>query len=249
MSDFIQQTVNSYIAARQQTVMVSVIISVIAGLLICFFGYKLLRVWCAILGFAAGALIAGIVAYAIGTDTALLVALAVGLITAVMSFLFYESGVFVIGFGAALNVAGHFLAAYGIETQWWVIVLTIIAAVVIGIMAVRFVKPVVIISTALSGGVSVAANILGIFNVKNWIVVFAVSGVLAILGMVYQFTHAKKKAKTPAEHQPEPVPEEIPEHIQEIPVMPESEGPSETSELNGFAEESAEGENNGDIEQ
>ncbi len=208
MSDFIQQTIDSYMAAQQHSVMLSVIIAVAAGLLICFFGYKLLRLWCAIIGFAAGAVIAGIIAYAMGADVVLLVACVVGIITALLSFAFYRAGVFVIGFGAAINVIGNFMTAYNVNTQWWMIVLTIAAAAIVGALALRFVKTVVVISTALSGAVSVVVNILGIFNVTNWIVIFSLTAILAVLGMAYQFTHSRKKRREDKENYMQPIAED-----------------------------------------
>lgn len=203
MENNIQQIINNYMTTQQQPVMLSVIIAVVTGLLICFFGYKLLRVWCAIVGFAAGALIAGLVAYAMNADAALLVAAIAGIITAVLSFLFYKSGVFVIGFGAALNILGNFINAYGISAQWWIIILAIVASVIVGCLAVRFVRPVVIISTSLSGATSIVTNILGIFQVTNWVIILSVIGIVAVLGMVYQFTHTRNKHKTKTDTIPE----------------------------------------------
>ena len=186
MENYIQQIIDQYIMARQQPIMLSVVIAVVMGMLICFFGYKLLRVWCAIIGFAAGAAIAGLIAYAMNADV-MLVALIAGVITAVLSFLFYESGVFVIGFGATLNVLGHLINIYEINTKWWIIILAIAAAIIVGSLAVKLVRPVVIIST------SVVTNILGIFDLTNWIVILSATGIIAALGIVYQFTHTGKK--------------------------------------------------------
>ncbi len=194
MEDFIQQMIDSYSAAQQQTVFLPVIIAIIAGLLICFFGYRFIRLWCAIIGFAAGALIAAVIAAAMGADVVLIPAIAVGLITAALSFAFYKAGVFVIGFGAALNVANGLMSAYGIEIQWWMIIIALAVAVGIGMLAVRLVKPVIIVCTSLSGAVSVVINILGLFHVTNWVVIFVVSGILAVAGMAYQIIgHGKKK--------------------------------------------------------
>ncbi len=226
MVDFIQQTIDSYMTAQHQTVMVSVIIAVVSGLLICFFGYKLLRLWCAIIGFVAGALVSGLVAYAMGADVVLLVACIVGIVTAILSFAFYRAGVFVIGFGAALNVIGHFISAYAVNTQWWMIVLTIAAAVIIGSLAVRFVKTVVVISTSLSGAVSVVTNILGIFNVTNWKVISILTAILAVLGMAYQFTHSRRKRRGAAEESIQPASEDTDE------ILPSDETtPEETTDV------------------
>ncbi len=196
--DSIQKMIDSCMTA-QHPVMLSVIIGIVCGFLICFFGYKLLRLWCAIIGFAAGALISGVVAYAMGADVVLLVAGIVGIITGILSFAFYKTGVFIIGFGSTVNVAGHIMNAYDVSASWWMIVLIIAAAVIVGILAVKLVRTVVIISTALSGAASIVTNILGIFNVTNYVVILASTGIVAVLGMLYQFTHTKKKKDSKSE--------------------------------------------------
>ena len=242
MEDFIQQMIDSYSAAQQQTVFLPVIIAIIAGLLICFFGYRFIRLWCAIIGFAAGALISGLVAYAMGADVVLLVAVVVGIVTALLSFAFYKAGVFVIGFGSTLNIAGHLMNAYGVSAQWWMIILAIVAAVAVGILAVHLVRLVVIITTSLSGAASISTNILGIFNITNGVVILSATGIIAILGMVYQFTHTRKKNK--AQPEDETIPEQSETDVNEQnvdtveePALPEDDVPSLTENTEEISED------------
>ena len=83
--------------------------------------------------------------------------------------------------------------AYDVSSNWALIVLVIALAVIVGILAVKLVKVVVIISTSFSGAASIVRNVLGLFNVSNYIVILSLTRVVAVLGMIYQFSHNKHK--------------------------------------------------------
>lgn len=101
------------------------VLTVVVGGLICFFGYRLLRITLGIVGFAVGALLAGAVAAALGAGPVVLwVAALVGGITgAILAALLYKIGLFLLGAGAgALCAALVTTGAIGKPAPLWLFV-------------------------------------------------------------------------------------------------------------------------------
>lgn len=177
--------------------------AIVIGLIICFFGLKLAKIVSAVLGFLIGASAGAGVATALGIDGIVLVVIAVvcavGL--AILSFFIYRVGVFIMTF---LYSLGMFLTLFEMSSM----VMLIIAAVVsliLAILASVFVEPVIIIITAVCGGMSAGPTIirLAALAVPSW-AGYVAGAVLAILGMIVQFAiHSRKigkKEKVKAEH-------------------------------------------------
>ena len=120
------------------------------GLVACFFGYRLLRIVLAILGFILGALLGFVVATSLGAgDTvALVAALVGGLIGAALLAFVYKLGVFLVGAVAGAVLGGIIGASLGGSLQ---IAAVVVAAVLVGIVAVLFQRVVIILATAFTG--------------------------------------------------------------------------------------------------
>ena len=116
------------------------------ALLNCFLGYRLKKLWIGMIGFLLGIAIgAGITSLFSENKTVILAAgLVVGILAALLSFRLYLIGVF---FYAALSVYPLIAGLIGKEL-WWEIALSVIAAFLIGLLAVNFVRPVLIIASA-----------------------------------------------------------------------------------------------------
>lgn len=177
--------------------------TIVIGLLICFFGLKLVKIVSAVLGFLIGASAGAGVAATLGIDDIALVVIAVvcavGL--AVLSYLIYRVGVFIMTF---LYSLGMFLTLFGMSSMAMLIIAAVVS-LILAILAAVFVEPVIIIITAVCGGMSAGPAIirLAAFTVPSW-AGYAVGAVLAILGMIVQFAlHSRKigkKEKVKAEH-------------------------------------------------
>lgn len=117
------------------------------ALLNCFLGYRLKKLWIGMIGFLLGIAIgAGITSLFSENKTVILAAgLVVGILAALLSFRLYLIGVF---FYAALSVYPLIAGLIGKEL-WWEIALSVIAAFLIGLLAVNFVRPVLIIASPL----------------------------------------------------------------------------------------------------
>ena len=160
------------------------------ALLNCFLGYRLKKLWISMIGFLFGIAIgAGITALFSENKTVILAAgLVVGILVALLSFRLYLIGVF---FYAVLSAYPLIAGLIGKEL-WWEIALSVIAALLIGLLAVNFVRPVLIIVSAVGGGMQVSQIIMGWIAMENPWGLYGVAVGLALLGMLVQFRSSKE---------------------------------------------------------
>jgi hypothetical protein len=133
------------------------IFSIIAGVIICFWGYSIFKVVLGVAGFIAGAVLFYYFGANYTSNMIVLVILAIfgGMIGASLSVAFYYIGLFLLGALAGWQLG--FLIAMAINIEF-VIIIPIIVAMIAGILACFFQKPIIIISTALIGGWSVVTG-------------------------------------------------------------------------------------------
>jgi hypothetical protein len=134
------------------------IAAALVGLLECFFGYRVLKVVLALVGFAIGSATAYGVAKLAGQpdSTAVIVGVISGLVGAGLLVLFYFAGVFILGAGFGLALAVVVGQAFGIQGPAMT-GLAVGMALVGGILALVIQKLLVIIATSF-GGAATAVN-------------------------------------------------------------------------------------------
>lgn len=177
-----------------QPTLEGLIVTGIVGLLICFFGLKLIRLQAALVGFLMGALIGIGVAWTAGISglTFAIVVFACGAVLAALSFFLYKFGVFCVVFCVCLGMGVQIADPQ--STLPLVIVLAI--ALILAIVAVIFVEPAIIICTGISGGVTAGISAAAAIGLEGIWPGYAIGAVAAILGMVVQFMmHSRKVGK------------------------------------------------------
>lgn len=177
-----------------QPTLEGLIVTGIVGLLICFFGLKLIRFQAALVGFLMGALIGIGVAWTAGISglTFAIVVFACGAVLAALSFFLYKFGVFCVVFCVCLGMGVQIADPQ--STLPLVIVLAI--ALILAIVAVIFVEPAIIICTGISGGVTAGISAAAAMGLEGIWPGYAIGAVAAILGMVVQFMmHSRKVGK------------------------------------------------------
>ena len=177
-----------------QPTLEGLIVTGIVGLLICFFGLKLIRLQAALVGFLMGALIGIGVAWTAGISglTFAIVVFACGAVLAALSFFLYKFGVFCVVFCVCLGMGVQIADLQ--STLPLVIVLAI--ALILAIVAVIFVEPAIIICTGISGGVTAGISAAAAMGLEGIWPGYAIGAVAAILGMVVQFMmHSRKVGK------------------------------------------------------
>ena len=192
----------------EQNNLIVIITALVIALLYVFFGYKLLRVYISLLGFLIGFAL-GIVICAVfdlSNTTAVIVIICVCAVAlAALGFWLYKAGLFVMIllslFPIILSVVSEFTTVEPVF-MW---IGSILFALVLAILAMFFVRPVVIIVTAFSGGLSIANLIINsllpeIAQVNTVdgarIFMLIIGAVIAVLGIYFQFVTTKPAAKS-----------------------------------------------------
>ena len=170
------------------------------GVFQCFFGYKLFRITTAITGFFTGGLIGAFLLFIMTWESVGAAAgfLLFGILGAFLAYKLYLLAVFItccfntfllVTILGLLGGAGFGAAIYGV-----------ILGLIVGIIGCFLAKPVIVISTAVSGGTT-AGFVLGLL-LENTTVGTVLGVVLAVLGIVVQlFVHTgdpQQKPKRPA---------------------------------------------------
>jgi hypothetical protein len=137
----------------------------VAGFIVCFFGYRLLRLTLGLAGFGAGLAlgltIAGLVPHASQVLT-IVVGVVCGILGALAAALLYKLGVFLLGAGAGALAAGVVIVATGWHHP---LLIRIIGAVIGGILTLLLERPLVSILSAFAGGWGV---VVGAFQLLGW---------------------------------------------------------------------------------
>ncbi len=173
------------------------IIAILAGLVMCFYGYRLFRVWLAVTGFIGGAYLGDYLgkAYFEGAIWPVVLAIAVGLLFALLAYALYRLGVVLTGaiLGAAL-VNMLMFTSTGIEAGWPLAVGAILGAILAGV----FIKPYIIIGSSLNGAYFTVLGAYSLILMRDmtqenlfgqslpWYVLLAAL-VLAFFGIIAQF--------------------------------------------------------------
>ena len=220
---------------------VGVFAAVIAiGILIGFFGLKLVKVVAAFLGFLIGAGVgAGICALAgIEGIASVAVILVCAILLAVVSFLVYRLGVFVMIFICSMGV----LAAV-IPAQSSVITIVELAvALVLAILAAIFAEPMIIVITGIAGGFLAGPAILDLAGITDpsWLK-YAAGAVLAFVGLMIQFmmqsSKIGKKERIKSEHIKEQVSMENEVEKARMILDEDEAEPEEAEEPEGYLDE------------
>ncbi|HTW92844.1 MAG TPA: DUF4203 domain-containing protein [bacterium] len=123
----------------------------LAGFVVCFFGYRLLRLTLALAGFGVG-LVLGLSVARLMPHTshvfAVVVGVVCGVLFAVLATAVYKFGVFLLGAGAGALLAGVIITAAGWHHP---MLIRVIAAMVGGILTLLLERPLVSILSALVG--------------------------------------------------------------------------------------------------
>ncbi len=164
-------------------------ISLVAAACNGLFGYRLRKLWVSVFGFILGGFLGMLVTGWVTEQAAVIagVGLLAAIIGALVAYKLYLAGIFCICF---LCTASLFLLFLGTDV-WWKIVLLVAGGILVGVIGVQFVKPVLIISTSLSAGMTIANSVLEWFHVSENIWYSALGAALAVVFLIFQFKNTK----------------------------------------------------------
>lgn len=174
----------------QHFYVIGTVISVAIAVCTLFWGYKLLKFWVSLAGFVIGAVLGVIAGVVLQAEISVIIGavIAAGIIFACLSFFFYKAGVFLlVGIIVYGLVTTLIYGAVGVEMAWWIVAIGVAAGIAAGILAVKFIRPMVIMSTSINGGATLAFTICPLLGIESYAVMLITTAVLAFMGLMWQF--------------------------------------------------------------
>ena len=170
------------------------VVSIVAGIILCVFGLRLMRILAALVGLLVGAGIgSAIVEIAQLTGTpSLLVVLGSGIVMALLSFFLRRVGAF---FSVLCYVFGALMTVLP-KTSIVIVIIAAVAALVLAVVASIYVEPMVVTVSSVSGGLMAGPAIIALIGLedKMWIG-YVVAAILAGIGLLIQLLMQSGKVK------------------------------------------------------
>lgn len=177
-------------------------LSMLLALVNCFYGYKLQKIWIGLICFCVG-VVGGYIICANFLELTWLPSAAVGValggVLAFLSMHLFLVGMFLYAFGVSLWTCMLFLS----DPIWIGMAIGTLAGLLAGFLAVRFTRPVMIVTTALTGGLSAVQSLLLLLPAQQtpypiWLSL-VVGGALAVCGIALQYRTERRLRRRRAE--------------------------------------------------
>ncbi|MGI6071127.1 MAG: DUF4203 domain-containing protein [Blautia sp.] len=171
----------------------ALIAALVLGICNCFLGYRLMKLWF----FVFGGLLGGVIGYGIGdaafdSQTAALIVMAVGVILlGSLAFAITKAGVFVL-----CAVIGTVVLSYLFQptTSFWFF-LCLLAGIGVGVVGVKFVKPMVILTTSVRGGLLAGGAVVQLAGMSEGSLGMWLGYGAAAAGVTVQWLTSRKREK------------------------------------------------------
>lgn len=161
------------------------VIAIIAGFFLCLFGYRIKKVAFIIIWFAIGFLLASLVAPKITDNQTwqLIIPIISGLLLGMLGFTIEKFCIFAV---ATYTVSTTIIESFQLN-EVAMIALAIGIGVIVGCIAVFFIKPLGIITTALSGAKLIAKYAVLELSLPHEPYFFVIIIAASIIGILFQF--------------------------------------------------------------
>ena len=165
------------------------LIAIALGIFLCLFGYRIKKVAFTVIWFIIGYYLASLAMPYITDDQTwqLLAPIGVGIITGMLGFRIEKFCIFAV---ATFTVTTTIIETFQLQ-DIWAIALAIAAGIVVGCIATALIKPVGIITTALSGSKLIAKYSvaeLALAHYPSFVIILCIG---AAIGMFFQFKNCK----------------------------------------------------------
>lgn len=213
MNDILQQIANVIENTRAASALsgISVIgfsMVLIFGVINCILGYRLLRFWMMLFGFAIGAGIGFGLAYSGGVTEKYMYAAIMagtGIVLSVLAFVSYKVGVFILGAGLGIGAGIYILH----PTTSLMFFFCLLLGTGLGVLAMKKARELLIIGTSLLGGIMAGLSAAKLGGLADFPYGLGLSVGFTLLGMLIQF--ATNRSRPDDEDEDE---EEIDEEIE-----------------------------------
>ena len=205
MEEFIRNIIETglgYIPEFSMKEIVILAVSLIICLLFAMFGYKLLKGFVALFNLLIGAFVGLAIADFLKLDDTFHLAflLAFAVVFSLIGFFLYKVGLFMVVVSSVFSAAMAVLPSF-VQSEY-LVPAALVVALLLGIFAVFFVRPIVIVVSSIAGG-AMFANILSEFALSKIktldpsgataAVVLVLGGLIGIFVIYWQFTHTEKE--------------------------------------------------------
>lgn len=176
-----------------QTEITALTVTAALGLLLCLFGFKIIRFWAALAGLVLGTAVgAGTAALSGGDDSVIWIAgLVCGILLAVLGAVLYRAGIFL----AVFTAVSSFCAAVINPQDWIFAVICLAAGIAAAILAVRFAAVLTIFVTAVYGAAAAGTAVYYLLPVEGRLIHIALCIVTGIIGLLVQLLLESKRQK------------------------------------------------------
>lgn len=169
---------------------VFLVVSIILALVNCFFGFRLLKFWVSLFGFFTGAgggyFLGNYLAH--NRIIAIIAAVICGIVLMGLAYKVYLAGVFILCGALAYFAMSEIM----LPDIWWKFVICLVIGFVIGLIAVKFVRPAVIVSSGIHGGISSVGAMLTVLGMKDQTMALVAGLALAFVGILFQFANTRR---------------------------------------------------------
>ena len=197
MNDVLQQLMNMIETTRtvpsfSSISMIGFAVLLVFGAINCILGYRLLRFWMMLCGFIIGAGIGFGAAFSTGVTEKYMYAafmVGAGVLLAVIAFMSYKIGIFILGAGIGIGLGIYVFHPMTSLVFFFCLLL----GVGLGVLAMKWVREVLIIGTSLLGGAMAgfsAAKLGGLSDIPYGA---GLSLGFALLGMLIQFATNRRR--------------------------------------------------------
>ena len=171
----------------------ALLICTVLGLINCFFGLRLLKMWVSMIGFGIGMTGGYMLGMHFGNTIAIAVicALIGGILLATLAYCIYRWGIFLLCF--LMGTAVCYLLIHPTSSGSFFVCL--MAGAGVGALALKFVEPVIIISTSLQGGFMAGTCIGNLLHAREKGMGYALGVLFAILGILIQWLGWRRRLR------------------------------------------------------
>jgi hypothetical protein len=199
-SDIPVSSISTFLSELDTSVkLIGVVLSLIIALLGCFFGYKFSKLFMSLTGLIFGGILGGILAITVlDLSGAAIAACVLGgaVLFAILAYWIYRAGIFILCFVLSFMAAASLLPFTG-DIQFF---LSTVTGFVVGSLAIKYIRPVIILTSAIVCGSSAAgllvtvSTTMGIYSFSH-IGIGALTVILCVLGITVQFLTTTDPAK------------------------------------------------------
>ena len=182
----------------KNTLSVVGVFTIIFGVMQCFFGFKLFKLWCGFIGFLVGGLV-GLLLLVSGLFTGTVVMNIIGLVVLILlcvtgAFIAYKAylvGVFIYTAATAFLI-GFIVLGLITNSVHTGLIGGLAAGVLLGVIAIIYRRFWIIATTSVTGGITIGTSLMLILQSSESILSFLIPLVFIIAGFIIQYKTVKK---------------------------------------------------------